>query len=83
MWAAHFFALYFIVSLFPGQPMAVWLVLAATLAALSAAAWIVRAMLRRQTDGRDDLAKWLRSLGLLGLGLSAVAIVYQALIILF
>lgn len=83
VWTAHFFALYGIASVLPGQPLAAWLVLAATVVALAVIAWITRGMVRRQRVETEDFARWMANLGLLGLALAAVAIAYQGLIILF
>jgi hypothetical protein len=82
-WTAHFFALYIIASLLPGQPAANWLVLGATLAAFVALGLMLRPMLRRRTDDLDGFDRWLANLGLMGIALSGVAIAYQGAIVLF
>jgi len=82
-WTAHFFALYIIASLLPGQPAAKWLVLGATIASLAWLGLMTRRTLRRRSPGGDGFNLWLSNLGMLGIALAAVAIVYQGLIILF
>jgi hypothetical protein len=83
VWAAHFFALYAVASLLPGQGSARWLVLAVSLAALAGLGFLGRAGLRRRSGSLDGFGRWLTDLGLLGIALSAVATTYQASIALF
>lgn len=80
VWAAHFFALYGIASLFPGMAAARWLTVAATLAALAAAgALLVQALRRRRAAPDHDLERWMAGLAALGSGIALVAIAYQGL----
>lgn len=76
VWAAHFFALYIIASLFPGDAAARWLALVVTLAALAAGGAILWLNLRKQSDSFD---RWARGLGAAGAALSLVAVLWQAL----
>ena len=83
VWAAHFFILYGIGSVFPDDPIASWLTLVVTGLALAADGgllWLVA--LRRL--GRDDrFDRWGDGLAALGLGLSFVAVAWQGLPALF
>ena len=80
VWAAHFFLLYGIASVFPGTSLARWLTLIATIPALAANGgllWLAAA--RRLTDGSDELRNWTIGLGAAGAALSLVAVLWQAL----
>ena len=83
VWAAHFFVLYGIASVLPGRPAsAAWLVLAATVVAVAADALI----LRRALSGRaspDALDNWIARGAGLGAALSLLAVIWQAVPILF
>ena len=67
-------------SLFPGSSLANWLTGILTLLAIGLLAAAVN-LAKRRTRGRkrDGLSRWLDSLALLGIALSAVAILYQGL----
>lgn len=77
VWAVHFFALYIIASIFLTTPMARALALLVTSACLVAGALLLRQTLRNDVPTQTDA--WMRAVALCGLGLSAVAIVWQAL----
>jgi len=78
VWAAHFFALYGIASVFPGLPVARWLTLAVTVPALAAdGAILVHALRGRSSDDRLD--RWIAGLASLGAALSVVAVLWQGL----
>lgn len=76
VWTAHFFALYFIGSIFLSTSLARWLVVVATLLCVAADLrlffWI-RARRDMILDG------WAASVGLVLTGLSLVAVVWQGL----
>lgn len=76
VWAAHFFALYVIASLFPGAEAARWLTVAITLPALAAGGAILWLTLRPRSDSFD---KWVQGIGAIGAALSLVAVLWQAL----
>jgi len=75
VWAAHFFILYAIASLLPGQPQARWWALAATLPALAAAALILRRALA--SSGADPFERWMGHLAALGAATALLAIAWQ------
>lgn len=75
VWATHFIAIYAAASVFPGQAIARWMVLAATAAALGANASILYLSARRQGDQTD---RWVRNIGQSVIGISTVAIIFQA-----
>ena len=80
VWTVHFFALYIIASIFPGQGTARWLSALATLLCLAAdiglLLWIRRA-------GDTLLNGWGASIGTVLAALSLVAVLWQGLPILF
>jgi hypothetical protein len=75
IWAVHFFALYAIASLLPGQPQARWWALAATVPALLACALILRRLLTN--GGTDPLDRWAGYLATLGAATALLAILWQ------
>lgn len=77
VWTVHFFALYIIASIFLTTPLARVLVVLVTLACLTASALLLRQALR--TDVPTQMDAWMRAVALCGIGLSVVAIVWQAL----
>lgn len=80
VWAAHFFLLYAIASLLPGDPAARLLALAATVPALAADAgilWLTAA--RNLKHRRDRLDRWINDFGAIGALLSLIAVTWQAL----
>lgn len=79
VWAAHFFGLYVIGSLFPGDDLARWLVLALTFVCLGIAGGFVFFIVRRGGVQDDTLDRWSSSLAGAGHGLALVAIAYQGL----
>ena len=80
IWAGHFFLLYAIASLLPGQSIARWLAVAATVPALAGAAWLLWYSLGRRTGpGADQMERWIAGVAALGSGTAIVAIAYQGL----
>ena len=77
VWAIHFFVLYAIASIFLTTMSARLLTLGATLLCLGAAALLVRDALRFSPADRAET--WMRSVALCGLGISVVAVFWQAL----
>lgn len=80
VWAAHFFLLYGIASVFPGTSLARWLTLVATIPALAADGillWLAAAL--RLRGNSDELRNWMIDLGAVGAALSLVAVIWQAL----
>lgn len=77
IWAVHFFVLYAIASVFLTTMLARFLTLGMTLLCLGAAALLVSDALRFSPADRAGI--WMRSVALVGLGISAVAIFWQAL----
>lgn len=75
IWAAHFFAVYAIASLLPGQELARWLSLAATLPAAAAAGLIIRNALRRA--GGETVDGLMRIAGGAGALLSLLGVLWQ------
>ena len=83
VWAAHFFILYGIGSVFPDDPVASWLTIAATIAALAANAGILWLLAARRLRPDDRLGRWGDGLAALGAGLSMIAVLWQGLPALF
>lgn len=79
VWAAHFFAVYIIGSLFPGTELARWLVLTVTLFGVGIAARILFFRLRSRGAEHDALDRWLLMLSASAYALVIVGIVYQGL----
>ncbi len=80
VWAAHFFLLYGVASIFPGREIAYWLTIAATVPAIAADAgllWLA-ALLRRRGNA-DELQSWVIDIAASGAGLSLLAVLWQAL----
>lgn len=78
LWAAHFVAVYGIASVWPGQDLAGWLGLIATLAALALDVWLAKRALAWRARAQDEFDRWLAGLALLGYALAFVAMLYQA-----
>jgi hypothetical protein len=74
VWAAHFFLLYGIASLLPGQSAADWLVLAAT---VPADGLVLRLAFASMRTG-DALDSWAARAGAAGAAISLAAVVWQA-----
>lgn len=76
VWAADFFLLYTIASVFLTTPFARLLTVIVTVAALAADAWLLATNWRRsrQCDGYDA---WLSMMGSLTAAISAVAVAWQ------
>lgn len=80
VWAAHFFTLYALGSVFESAPPARFGSLVATIAAVIANLAILGALRRPSAAPADDpLAFWMKSLGSLGARLSLVAVLWQGL----
>ena len=77
VWAVHFFALYAIASILLTTLLARLLTLGATLLCLGAAALLARDALRFSPADRAEA--WMRSVALCGLGISTIAVFWQAL----
>ena len=77
VWAVHFFALYAIASIFLTTPTARLLAVLVTMACLGAGFILLIRALRSDTSTPTDA--WMRTIALCGLGLSDVAIFWQAL----
>ncbi len=77
VWAVHFFALYIIASVFLTTPLARVLVLMVTAGCLV----VLGALLRKTRRGNRParLESWMRAVAISGIGLSAVAIIWQGL----
>ena len=77
VWAAHFLLLYGIASALPGWQATNWLVLAATVPAVTVDAlllwWAVKS-----PPPRDQLESWINRLGSLGAAVSLIAVGWQA-----
>lgn len=75
VWAADFFLLYAIVSIFLTSPLSRALALVVTVAAVAANAWIIwRSWVR---EPNDDYEQWLARMALLGAAISTVAVIWQ------
>ena len=80
VWAAHFFLLYAIASVFPGQDLPNWLILLSTIAAVAAdSALLWAALLLRLRGLSDPFRSWTTDLGAAGAALSLVAVIWQSL----
>lgn len=77
VWALHFFALYAVASIFLTSDTARLLTVAVTLLCLVLNALLFVRVASVQAD--VELTRWMRSLALLGVSLSVVAILWQAL----
>ena len=77
LWTIHFFALYIAASAFPGQPPSYWLTGLITILCLAGVAFAV--MRAKRGDGASGMDRWVRTVGLCGLGLSGIAIIWQGL----
>ena len=77
VWAAHFFALYILASVFESSMVARVGTGIATLAAVAANIGLL--VVARRTVAADAAARWMISLGALGVALSLVAVLWQGL----
>lgn len=77
IWALHFFALYAVASIFLTSDIARLLTVAVTLLCLVLNALLLRRIVAVPVD--VELTRWMRSLALLGVALSVIAILWQAL----
>lgn len=76
VWTVHFFALYAIASIFLTTPLARTLVIVVSVGCLAADAWLFRrALAAPRADGIDA---WSRTLAMLTIGISALAVFWQA-----
>lgn len=80
IWTVHFFGIYAIGSLLPGNELANWAVLAHTALSLGAAGWLLLLLVRRKrTQRHDDLDRWSSALAGWGYALAIVAVIFQGL----
>lgn len=80
VWAAHFFLLYGIASIFPGGEIAYWLTIAATVPAIAAdAGLLAHAALLRRRGNADELRSWMIDIAAGGAALSLLALLWQVL----
>src|SRR3546814_5365596 len=79
VWAIHFFALYIVVSIFLTSTLTRALVLAITLACLSAAGYILRRATKEWAGSTDAPDKWGHGLAALFAALALVAVIWQGL----
>jgi NO-binding membrane sensor protein with MHYT domain len=79
VWAAHFFTLYALGSIFESSAPARFGSLVATVAAVVANLTILCTLRRPSGTAEDSLAHWMKSLGTLGAMLSLVAVLWQGL----
>ena len=79
IWAAHFFGVYVIGSVFPGTSASRWLVVLLTVVCLIAAVAVLALLFTRRRDAGENLDRWKISLGMSGSGLAIPAIVFQCL----
>lgn len=77
VWTIHFFALWTVGSVVLSVPVARVIVATLTIACFLADAGLLMVLVRKRAG--DELEKWVRSLGLLGVGLSLVAVTWQGL----
>ena len=77
VWAADFFLLYGIASIFLTTPIARILSVLVTLAALAADAWLIWLSWRRYRSPADEYDRWIGWIALLGASISAVAVFWQ------
>lgn len=77
VWAAHFLAIYILASVFESSTIARIGTGIATLAAVAANIGLV--VVARRAEMPDAFARWMVSLGMLGVGLSLVAVLWQGL----
>lgn len=77
VWAADFFLLYMIASIFLTTPLARLLAMLVTLAALAADAFLLWLAWTRHRSAKADYDRWFASLALLTAAISAVAVLWQ------
>jgi hypothetical protein len=76
VWTVHFFALYGIASIFLTTPLARLLTLVISLACLAANTLLFRRVVRAAAT---DMDPWVRTIALYAVGISTLAILWQAL----
>lgn len=80
LWAAHFFAVYAIGSIFPGQDLARWLTAGVTFAALAIGTLLLRHSLATlRASGSDKVVRWNSGVAAGGSAGALLAIFYQGL----
>ena len=79
VWAAHFFTLYAIASLFLTTSLARALTLIVTLVCLAAGALVLASALRARRRAHDTAARWRYGLAALFASLALIAIAWQGL----
>jgi hypothetical protein len=76
VWTVHFFVLYTISSIFLTTPLARALTIVVSLGCLAADGWLFRRALA--APHIDDVDGWSRRIALLAVGISALAVFWQA-----
>jgi hypothetical protein len=79
VWAAQFFLLYGIVSIFPGTMLARILAIAVTIAALAACGWIIFYAWKIMHSAPDEVDRWIARSGFAVALISLVSIIWQGL----
>jgi hypothetical protein len=79
VWAADFFLLYAIASIFPGTILSRVLALVVTLAALAANAWIIRFAWKLIHFAPDEVDRWIARTGFGVALVSFVSVLWQGL----
>lgn len=79
LWAAHFFAVYIIGSVFPGKKIAAVLALVITLVILAVILTLAIKAFRAVSTMRGGLPRWMTHLSLLGYLIGGIAVIFQGL----
>ena len=79
VWAADFFLLYGIASIFLTTPIARILSMVVTLGALAADTWLILLGWKHYSSPADNYERWIGWIALLGAAISAVAVLWQGL----
>lgn len=79
VWAADFFILYGISSVFLTTMLARILVGAVTLAAIAVDLWLLFRLRARLRASNDRVNRWMDAIALVGIGLSLVAVCFEGL----
>lgn len=79
LWTMHFFAVYFIGSIFPGTKIAAFLVVGVSIALIAVTIFLGVRSLRQYLAGTDGLDRWMVGLSSAGYAIAGIAILYQAM----
>lgn len=79
VWAADFFMLYIIVSIFLSTPLTRVLSLIVTLAAVAADAWLFWQAWMQHVAADDEYDRWIGRMALLIAAISGIAVLWQGL----